>query len=78
MLLLCKPVRDSETKCMPITREDQGKGRKQGNILEYRMEELGLLDSPPGGPTYYSLYAILRALHDKPSHQVHSQLDECH
>jgi hypothetical protein len=66
MLLLCKPVSDSERKCMPITREDQGKGKKQENILEYRMEELGPLGSPPGGPTYCAPYAItLRALCDK-------------
>jgi hypothetical protein len=28
MLLLCKLVRDSERKCMPITREEQDKGKK--------------------------------------------------
>jgi hypothetical protein len=43
MLLLCKLVRDSERKCTPITRANQGKGKNQGNILEYRMEELGPL-----------------------------------
>jgi hypothetical protein len=78
MLLLCKPVGDSETKCTPITREDQGKGKKQGNILEYRMEELGPMGSPPGGPTYCSPYGItLRVLCDKPPHQIHSQSHEC-
>jgi hypothetical protein len=50
MLLLCKPVRDNERKCMPITREDQGKGKKQENILEYGMEELGPMGSPPASP----------------------------
>jgi hypothetical protein len=50
MLLLCKPVRDNERKCMLITREDQGKGKKQGNILEYRMEEVGPKGSSPGAP----------------------------
>jgi hypothetical protein len=29
MLLLCKPVSDSEKKCMPTTREDQGKERNK-------------------------------------------------
>jgi hypothetical protein len=46
MLLLCKPVRDSERECTPIAREDQDKGKKKGNILEYRMEELGPKGSP--------------------------------
>jgi hypothetical protein len=50
MLLLCKLVRDSERKCMPITRENQGKGKKQGNILEFRMEKLGPMGSPLVGP----------------------------
>jgi hypothetical protein len=60
-------------KCTPITRENQGKGKKQGNILEYRMEELGPMGSPAGRPTYCAPYAItLRALCDK-THQVHSQ-----
>jgi hypothetical protein len=78
MLLLCKPVRDSERKCTLITREDQGKGKKQGNILEYRMEELGPMGSSPGRPTYCTPYAITpRALCDKPPYQVHSQPDEC-
>jgi hypothetical protein len=56
VLLLCKPVRDSERKCMPITREDQGKGKKQGNILEYWMEEMGPMGSTPGKPTYLCYY----------------------
>jgi hypothetical protein len=47
MLLLYKLVRDNEGKCTPITRENQGKRKKQGNILEYRMEELGPMGSPP-------------------------------
>jgi hypothetical protein len=76
MLLLCKPVRDSERKRTPITGENQGKGKKQGGILEYRMEELGPMGIPPGGPTFCAPYAItLRALCDKPPHQVHSQPD---
>jgi hypothetical protein len=59
MLLLCKPVRDSERKCTVITRVDQGKGKKQGNILEYRMEELGPMGSPHSGPTYLLLMLLL-------------------
>jgi hypothetical protein len=41
-----------------ITREDQGKGKKQGNILEHRMEELHPMGSPLGGPTYCAPYAV--------------------
>jgi hypothetical protein len=59
MSLLCKAVKDSERKCMPITREDQGKGKKQGNILEYRMEELGPMGSPPAGPLTVLLMLLL-------------------
>jgi hypothetical protein len=58
ILLLGKPVRDSERKCIPIIREDQGKAKKQGNILEYRMEELGPMGSPPGRPTYCALMLL--------------------
>jgi hypothetical protein len=57
---------------VPITREDQGKGKQEGNILEYRMEELGPMSSPPGGPTNCAPYVItLRSLCEKPPHQVH-------
>jgi hypothetical protein len=59
MLLLCKPVRDSERKCTPVTREDQGKGKKQRNVLEYRMEELGPMGSLHGRPTYLLLMLLL-------------------
>jgi hypothetical protein len=59
MLLLCKPVRDSERKCIPITREDQGKGTKQGNILEYRMEELGPAVARLAGPLTVFLMLLL-------------------
>jgi hypothetical protein len=48
--------------------------------LEYGMEELGPMGSPPASPLTsirWAPYAItLRALCDKPLHQVHSQLDE--
>jgi hypothetical protein len=61
---------------MPITGENQGKGKKQKHF-GILMEELGPMGSPAGGPTYCAPYAIpLRALCDKPPHQVHSQLDE--
>jgi hypothetical protein len=43
----------------PITREDQSKGKKQGNILEYRMEELGPMGSPPAGPLTVLLMLLL-------------------
>jgi hypothetical protein len=47
--------------------------------LEYRMEELGPMGSPSGGPTYCAPFAIaLRALCDKPPHQVHLQPDGHH
>jgi hypothetical protein len=59
MLLLCKPVRDSERKRTPITREDQGKGKKQGNILEYRMEELGPTAALLVGPVTVLLMLLL-------------------
>jgi hypothetical protein len=65
MLLLCKTVRASERKCMPIPRENSDKGKKQGNILEYRTEELGPMGSPPGGPTCAPYTIALRALCDK-------------
>jgi hypothetical protein len=45
--------------------------------LEYRMEDLGPVCSPSGGPTYCAPYAItFRALCDKPLHQVHLQPDD--
>jgi hypothetical protein len=58
-LLLCKPVRDSERKYTPITGKNQGKERKQGNILEYRMEELGPMGSPLVGPLTVFLLLLL-------------------
>jgi hypothetical protein len=64
---------------MPVTGESQGKGKKQGNILEYRMEELGTIGSPPCRPIYCAPYIItLTALCDKPPQQVHSQLNGRH
>jgi hypothetical protein len=72
MLLLCKPVRNSERKCSPVARKNQGK--KPGNILECRVEELGPLGTSPGGPTHYiTLTTTPRASYDKPPHQFHSQ-----
>jgi hypothetical protein len=76
MLLLYKPVGDSERKYLPVTKKNQGK--KPGNILEYEVEELGPMGSPLGRSTYcVSLTTAPRALCDKPPHQVHSHLDGC-
>jgi hypothetical protein len=59
MLLLCKPVRDRERKSMPIPGENQGKGKKQGNILEYRVEELGPWVALLAGPLTVLLLLLL-------------------
>jgi hypothetical protein len=44
---------------MPVTREDQGKGKKQGNILEYRMEELAPWVAPLAGALTVLLMLLL-------------------
>jgi hypothetical protein len=63
MLLLWKLVKNSERKCSPIARENQGK--KLGNTFEYRVEELGPMGSP-GRPTHcVTLTTASMALCDK-------------
>jgi hypothetical protein len=50
MLLQCKPVGDSERKCLPVARKNQSK--KPGNILGCGVEELSPMGSPCVGPTH--------------------------
>jgi hypothetical protein len=57
MLLLCKPVRDSEKKCSPIAKKNQDK--KAGNILKYGVEELGPMGRPLAGPLTVLLLLLL-------------------
>jgi hypothetical protein len=52
------------------------KARKRNKEIFWNIRWLPM-GSPPGRPTYCAPYAItLRALCDKPPHQVHSQPDE--
>jgi hypothetical protein len=44
---------------MRITRENQGKGKKWGNIFEYRMEELSPMGRPLAGPLTMLLMVFL-------------------
>jgi hypothetical protein len=57
MLLLCKPVRDSERKCSSVSRKNQVK--KPGNILEYGVEKLGPRSILLAGPLTVLLLLLL-------------------
>jgi hypothetical protein len=78
MLLLYKLVRDNEGKCTPITRENQGKRKKQETFWNTGWRSWAPWVVPPGGPTNCTPYAVaFRVLCDTPPLQVHPQQDEC-
>jgi hypothetical protein len=59
MLLLCKPVRNSERKCIPITREAQGKGKKQETFWNTGWKSWAPWVAPMVGPFTVLLMLLL-------------------